>query len=162
MMTLVVGIVGSRQKAVGRMRRRRSIPVFSAYCLLPTAYSLEHPRPLRVLEDAAGLDDRQHVAERAEVVAFAGGAIENVAVGQVDFQLVACADLVDEAVVAFERDEVPAVDAVAEEDAGVELGDYALDARLGQRQWGMLAARAAAEVLAADDDPVVALELVLA
>src|SRR6266567_6956050 len=79
-----------------------------------------------------------------------------------DLQLIASADFGNQAVLALQRHEISAVDAIAEKDAGVKLGDDALDSRLGQGQRRVLAAGAAAEVLAADDDLVVALELVLA
>ena len=75
----------------------------------------------------------------------------------IDGAVVAGADFVDQAFGGFAGQEVAAVDAVAEEDAGVELGDDDLDAGLGQGQRGVLARGAAAEVLAADDDRVVAI-----
>jgi hypothetical protein len=96
-----------------------------------------------------------------KVVALAGGLVQEVAIGHVDFQLVARADLADEGFLRFQGDDVAAVDRVAEEDAGVELGHDALDPGLGQGQGGMFARGAAAEVFAADDDGVGALVLSL-
>src|SRR4051794_11890544 len=130
--------------------------------LVIASQSFQHPRLLRIGENPARLDDRQHVAQGTEVVALASGFVQQVAVVEVDFQLVASAYLLDEAVLGFQGNEVTAVDGVAEEDAGVELGDDALDAGLGEGERGVLAAGAAAEVFAADDDLVIAAELVLA
>src|SRR4029078_932092 len=87
--------------------------------------------------------------------------VEDEAFIHVDLELVAGADPLDQPPLGLERHEVPAVDAVAEEDPRVELGDDTLDARLGHRQRGVLAAGAGAKVLAADDDRVVAPDLIL-
>ena len=85
---------------------------------------------------------------------LAGRVVVRTLAGQVDGQLVAGADLVEQPLLRFERDQVAAVDRVAVEDAGVELGDDGLDAGGGQGDRGVLARRAAAEVLAGDDDLV--------
>ena len=119
------------------------------------------PTFLRVIEDAAGFEDRGDLAEALQLPLVAGRVVREQLVRQVDRQLVAGADFVDEPLLRFERDQVAAVDRVAEEDAGVELGDDGSDAGRGQGDRGVLAGGAAAEVLAADDDLVRRDELVV-
>src|SRR5688500_18198558 len=111
---------------------------------------LQHADFSRVGEHAPGVDDRGHLAQRLELEGLAGGEIPQLTLRDVDVELVAGADLVAEPVRALEGDEIAAVDRVAIEDARVKLGDDALDARGVQGDGGVLARRAAAEILAAD------------
>ena len=60
----------------------------------------------------------------------------------------------------FEGNQISAVDGVAEEDSGVELGDDASATRLGDGEGCVFATGAAAEIFAADDDLEIAFEFV--
>src|SRR5438105_1335506 len=80
-------------------------------------------------EEAAGLQDGGHLAERLQAPFLAGRDVVQHAAGYVDPQFIARTNLVAQALDRLERDQVAAVDGVAEEDAGVELGDDGLDAR---------------------------------
>src|SRR5262249_22243097 len=105
-------------------------------------------------KDAARLDDRCHLAERLELPLFAGRSVVQHASLDVDVQFVAGADLLAQALATLERDQVAAVDRVAEKDAGVELGDDGVDARCLEGDRGVLARAAAAEIAPGDDDLV--------
>src|SRR5687768_9258806 len=117
---------------------------------LREALSFQHSGLFDLVENPTGFDDREDVAEGAEGVAFVARLIDHVLLVEVDFELVAGADLADEGLFALERDDVATVHRVAEEDAGIELGDDALDARFGEGERRVLPRGAAAEVLAPD------------
>jgi len=89
---------------------------------------LQHADFLRIRENASRVDDRRDLAERLEFPRLAGCQIRQKAGGDIDFQFVAGANLIAQTIDRFERNEVAAVDRIAEEDARVEFGDHALDA----------------------------------
>src|SRR6266542_5972207 len=83
---------------------------------------LEHADLARVREDAARLDDRRHLAERLQLPLLARRPIVQDAGLDVDVQLVAGTNLLAQPLAALERDQVAAVDRVAEKNARIELG----------------------------------------
>src|SRR5205823_560175 len=105
-------------------------------------------------------DDRGDLAERAQRPLLAGGTIAQHARFRIDAQFITGTYLLAQPVRRLERDQVAAVDGIAEEDAGVELGDDGLDAGRGQGDRGVLARRPAAEIAPGDDDLVGRDELV--
>ena len=60
---------------------------------------------------------------------FTGGFVEQVTIVQMDFQDIIGTDLIGQTILAFQGDDITAVDTVAEKNSGVELGDDALNAR---------------------------------
>ncbi len=113
---------------------------------------LQHSDLLGVFEDAAGLDDRGHLAERPQFPLVAGRPVQQLPGRQVHPQVVPGANLIHQPPLGLDRDEVRPVYCVAVEDAGVEFGDHAPDARSSQGDRGVLAARPAAEILPGHDD----------
>jgi hypothetical protein len=79
---------------------------------------------------------------------------------QVDLEFIACADLFDQTLGRFQGQQISAVDAVAEKDAGVELGDDGFDAGFRERQRRVFARGSASVILSADHDCVFAFELI--
>lgn len=122
-----------------------------------TTYLPDHPLFTCIAKHAAGVDDGFDVAEGVEVVGLAGGFVgEGVGV-DIEFEGVAGGDFaVDQSGIALGGEEVAAVDAVAVKDSCVELRDSDFGTGLSQREGRVFAGAAAAEVLAADDEGVVA------
>ena len=88
-----------------------------------------------IIKHAAGFDDRRHVAQRFEGIHLVAlRDVGQLAVVDVNDQLIAGLDFIAQPLLALKGDEVAAVDAVAEEDAGIKLSNHARGARLGNRQ----------------------------
>ena len=134
------------------MRTDRRAPIILAALLGSTAAAcasqpVERPAPV-VLESATA-EGRSSVGNYA--LRFGGTGL-----GDIDRVKIP----VDQPGRRLQRDQVPAVDRVPVEDAGVELGDHGLDAGGRERDRGVLPARPAPEVLPADHDGVRRHELV--
>src|SRR5947207_11037148 len=113
---------------------------YGAVCfLLSTVYCFEHSNLASIVKQAARFEDGGNFAQRLQRPLFAGGEVVKPAVGDINAQLVARADFFAQALRAFERDQVAAVDGIAEEDACIELGHDGFDSRRIQGNRRMLA-----------------------
>src|SRR5262249_35496949 len=123
--------------------------------------AFQHAHFLRIREYASRFQDRGHLAERFEPVFLPRRQVVQYATRHVEAELVAGANSIAQTFDALERDEVAAVDRVAEEDASIELRDDRFDPRSVQRDRSVFARRTAAEVLASDENLVRRNELVV-
>src|SRR5262245_53082490 len=100
----------------------------NSLCLFMGDSRLQHADFLRIREDAPRVDDRRHLAEWLQLPGLLRRDVGQYAGTDVDLQLVAGADVLAQTIRGLERNDVAAVDGVAEEDASIELGNDALDA----------------------------------
>src|ERR1035437_3768497 len=111
-----------------------------------------HPALPGIIKNSAGVHDWAHVTERFEMINLAGG-LDGDGRGVAGFQHVA------EAFGDFARIEFAGGDAVAEEDARETFGEHELTVGGTQRDGCVFARAAAAEIFAADDNGIIAVEL---
>src|SRR5438876_750692 len=111
----------------------------------------KHADSAGVFEDAAGFEDGGYLTKRFETPLFLGRNILQDRVLDINSQLVARTHFFTEPVHALQGHQVAAVDGIAEEDSGIELGNHSLNAGRIQGNRRMFARRSAAEILAGYD-----------
>jgi len=118
----------------------------------------DHPGLACVIEDATGIDDGAHFTEGFEGEGAAGGRVGDRVGVDVDGGEVPGLEGVAQTIDAFDGVEFAGGDAIAEENAGVALGDDALAIGGAHGDGGVFAGTATAEIATGDDDGVMAVE----
>src|SRR5262245_4438260 len=134
-------------------RRRAARPMDPPIRPTPTMVSVSNTTPLsrlqhsslpRIREKPARLNDRGQLAKRLERPDITRCVILQPFGRCIELEVVARANLFAEPVGALQGHNVAAIHRVAEEDASEELGDHRLNAGGFERNWCVLARRAAA------------------
>ena len=112
-----------------------------------------------VIEQAAGVHNRAHVAKRFEFEYLAGRLDRDRSGVKINGHDVAVLERVAEAFGEFARIEFASGDAVAEENAGETFGEDDFASGRAKRDGRVFARTAAAEIFSGDDDGIFAVEL---